>query len=143
MLTGSHRSVRVGACTDCRRYWGKYRAEEIDDQEISDVNNQLVASVGTCSVMGTASTMACIAEALGMTVPGGASPPAVTADRMRIAEMTGAQRSEEHTSELQSLMRISYAVFCLKKKNTIKQQHYSKPRLRTNRTKSSKPEHIY
>jgi dihydroxy-acid dehydratase len=94
MLTGSHRSERVGACTDCRRYWGKYRAEEIDDQEISDVNNQLVASVGTCSVMGTASTMACIAEALGMTVPGGASPPAVTADRMRIAEMTGAQAVE-------------------------------------------------
>ncbi|MEP6969096.1 MAG: dihydroxy-acid dehydratase, partial [Betaproteobacteria bacterium] len=59
--------------------------------EIADVNNQLVASVGTCSVMGTASTMACIAEALGMTVPGGASPPAVTAARMRIAEMTGTQ----------------------------------------------------
>ncbi len=91
MLTGSHRSERVGACTDCRRYWGKYRAEEIDDQEISDVNNQLVASVGTCSVMGTASTMACIAEALGMSIPGGATPPAVTADRMRIAELTGAQ----------------------------------------------------
>ena len=75
MLTGSHRSERVGACTDCRRYWGKFRAEEIDAEEIADVNNQLVASVGTCSVMGTASTMACIAEALGMTVPGGASPP--------------------------------------------------------------------
>jgi len=49
MLTGSHRSERVGACTDCRRYWGKFRADEIDAQEISDVNNQLVASVGTCS----------------------------------------------------------------------------------------------
>jgi len=91
MLTGSHRSVRVGACTDCRRYWAKFRAQEIDEQEVADVNNQLVASVGTCSVMGTASTMACIAEALGMTVPGGASPPAVTAARMRIAEMTGTQ----------------------------------------------------
>ena len=90
MLTGSHRSERVGACTDCRRYWGRYRAEEIDEQEIADVNNQLVASVGTCSVMGTASTMACIAEALGMTVPGGASPPATTADRIRIAELSGA-----------------------------------------------------
>ncbi|MES2634288.1 MAG: IlvD/Edd family dehydratase [Pseudomonadota bacterium] len=89
MLTGSHRGETVGACTDCRRYWGRYRADEIDDQEIADVNNQLVASVGTCSVMGTASTMACIAEALGMTVPGGASPPAVTADRMRVAERTG------------------------------------------------------
>lgn len=91
MLTGSHRSERVGACTDCRRYWARFRAEEIDETEIAAVNDQLVASVGTCSVMGTASTMACIAEALGMTVPGGASPPAVTAQRMRIAELTGTQ----------------------------------------------------
>lgn len=89
MLTGSHRGETVGACTDCRRYWAKFRAEEIDRQEIADVNNQLVPGVGTCSVMGTASTMACIAEALGMTVPGGASPPAVTAARMRVAERTG------------------------------------------------------
>jgi dihydroxy-acid dehydratase len=91
MLTGSHRGERVGACTDCRRYWGKFRAGEIDADETAEVNDQLVASVGTCSVMGTASTMACIAEALGMTMPGGASPPAVTADRIRIAEQTGAQ----------------------------------------------------
>jgi len=89
MLTGSHRGETVGACTDCRRYWGKFRAEEIDQREIDDVNNQLVPSIGTCSVMGTASTMACIAEALGMTVPGGASPPAVTSARMRVAEQTG------------------------------------------------------
>ena len=89
MLTGSHRGERVGACTDCRRYWGRYRAEEIDAEEIADVNNQLVASVGTCSVMGTASTMACLTEALGMMVAGGASP-AVTADRVRVAEHTGA-----------------------------------------------------
>ncbi len=91
MLTGSHRGECVGACTDCRRYWGKFRADEIGADEVAEVNSQLVASVGTCSVMGTASTMACIAEALGMTVPGGASPPAVTADRIRIAEQTGAQ----------------------------------------------------
>ncbi|QEZ43306.1 IlvD/Edd family dehydratase [Cupriavidus oxalaticus] len=89
MLTGAHRGERVGACTDCRRYWGRYRAEEIDAAEIADVNNQLVASVGTCSVMGTASTMACVTEALGMMVAGGASAPAVTADRIRVAERTG------------------------------------------------------
>ncbi|OZI35919.1 dihydroxy-acid dehydratase [Bordetella genomosp. 1] len=89
MLTGAHRGERVGACTDCRRYWGRYRAEEIDDVEIADVNNQLVASVGTCSVMGTASTMACLTEAMGMMVAGGASAPAVTADRTRVAEQTG------------------------------------------------------
>ncbi len=91
MLTGSHRGERVGACTDCRRLWGSYRANEIDTEEITAANDQLVASVGTCSVMGTASTMACIAEALGIMLPGGASAPAVTADRVRIAERTGAQ----------------------------------------------------
>jgi dihydroxy-acid dehydratase len=89
MLTGSHAGERVGACTDCRRYWGRYRAEEIDADEITRVNDQLVASVGTCSVMGTASTMACIAEALGIALPRSASAPAVTADRIRIAEKTG------------------------------------------------------
>src|SRR5471030_940963 len=94
MLTGSHEGVRVGACTDCRRYWGHYRAEEIDSDEISRVNNQLVASVGTCSVMGTASTMACVAEALGIALPGSASPPAVTADRIRMAEKSGATAVE-------------------------------------------------
>ncbi len=89
MLTGSYLGERVGACTDCRRYWGKFRAGEINAEEISAVNNRLVASVGTCSVMGTASTMACVVEALGMMVSGGATPPAVIADRMRIAESTG------------------------------------------------------
>lgn len=91
MLTGSHRGDTVGACTDCRRFWGRFRAEEIDAAEIAEVNDRLVASVGTCSVMGTASTMACIVEALGMSVAGAATPPAVTADRMRVAEATGAQ----------------------------------------------------
>src|SRR4051795_653806 len=100
MLTGSHDFQRVGACTDCRRYWGRYRAEEIDADEISRVNNQLVASVGTCSVMGTASTMACVAEALGMAVPGSASPPAVTADRIRVAERSGAIAVEIAKSKL-------------------------------------------
>ncbi len=91
MLTGGHRGVRVGACTDCRRYWGMYRGEQIDAAEVEEVNNALVASVGFCSVMGTASTVACMAEGLGMMMPGGACPPAVTADRMRIAEESGTQ----------------------------------------------------
>ena len=91
MLTGSHRGERVGACTDCRRYWAAHRRGDVAADEIVAVNDELVPSVGTCSVMGTASTMACIAEALGVTVPGAASPPAVTADRMRVAERTGAE----------------------------------------------------
>lgn len=91
MLTGAHHGQRVGACTDCRRFWASYRAEEIDEDEIEEINNRLVASTGTCSVMGTASTMACVAEALGMALPGSASPPAATADRIRIGEQTGSQ----------------------------------------------------
>ncbi len=91
MLTGAHRGKTVGACSDCRRFWASFRGDEIDAQEIADVNNQLIASVGTCSVMGTASTMACLVEALGMSVPGAASPPAVSADRLRAAESTGTQ----------------------------------------------------
>ena len=89
MLTGSHRGERVGACTDCRGYWAKYRAEEIDLAEINEVNNQLVPTVGTCGVMGTASTMALITEALGMMISNGASAPAVSAEGRRIAEETG------------------------------------------------------
>ena len=91
MLSGSHRGARVGACTDCRRFWARYRAEEIDDQEILEVNDQLVPTAGTCSVMGTASTMACIAEAMGMMLPNSATAPAVLAERRRLAEMTGAE----------------------------------------------------
>ena len=89
MLTGSHRGERVGACTDCRGYWAKFRAEEIDLDEINEVNNQLVPTVGTCGVMGTASTMALITEALGMMISNGASAQAVSAERRRIAEETG------------------------------------------------------
>ena len=89
MLTGSHRGERVGACTDCRGYWAKFRAEEIDLAEINEVNNQLVPTVGTCGVMGTASTMALVTEALGMMISNGASAPAVSAERRRIAEETG------------------------------------------------------
>ena len=94
MLTGGYEGRRLGACTDCRFFWGKHRAGEVDEDEIWKLNDHLVGSVGTCAVMGTASTMACIAEALGTTVPGAASPPAVTADRMRIAEETGRQAVE-------------------------------------------------
>jgi dihydroxy-acid dehydratase len=111
MLTGSHRGARVGACTDCRRYWARYRAEEIDADEIAAVNNQLVASVGTCSVMGTASTMACVAEALGIALPGSASPPAVTADRIRVAERSGAVAVEIAKSGLAPERILTAAAF--------------------------------
>jgi dihydroxy-acid dehydratase len=90
MMTGRHRGERLGACTDCRRFWARYRAGEVDEQEISQVEGQLAVTAGTCAVMGTASTMACLAEALGLTLPGTAAIPAVHADRLRAAEATGA-----------------------------------------------------
>jgi dihydroxy-acid dehydratase len=90
MMTGRHRGERLGACTDCRRFWARYRAGDVDAEEISEVEGKLAVTAGTCAVMGTASTMACLAEALGMCLPGTAAIPAVHADRLRAAEATGA-----------------------------------------------------
>lgn len=89
MITGSHKGERLGACTDCRRLWGQHRAGAIDVAEIDDIGNKLAPGPGTCMVMGTASTMALVSEAMGMMLPGGAAIPAVHADRLRHAEATG------------------------------------------------------
>ncbi|KKB11726.1 dihydroxy-acid dehydratase [Devosia geojensis] len=89
METGNHRGERLGACTDCRRIWGQYRAGTIDGEEIGEINGRLVSSVGTCTVMGTASTMACLVEAMGLALPMSGSAPATSAERVRIAEETG------------------------------------------------------
>ena len=89
MSTSRHRGERLGACTDCRRFWAKFRAQEIDANEIDKVERRLASTAGTCAVMGTASTMAIIAETLGMMPANSAACPAVDADRLRIAEETG------------------------------------------------------
>jgi dihydroxy-acid dehydratase len=90
MMTGRHHGERLGACTDCRRFWAMYRAGKVSDEEIHVVESRLATTAGSCAVMGTASTMACIAEALGMCLPGTAAIPAVHADRLRAAEASGA-----------------------------------------------------
>jgi len=89
MMTGRHRGERLGACTDCRRFWAQYRAGQVSAAEIGDVESRLATTAGTCAVMGTASTMACLAEALGLSLPGTAAIPAVHADRIRAGEATG------------------------------------------------------
>jgi len=91
MMTGRYREHRLGACTDCRRFWAQYRSGQIDAEEIELIEGRLATTAGTCAVMGTASTMACIAETLGMILPGSAAIPAVHADRLRAAEATGAR----------------------------------------------------
>src|SRR5437879_9954500 len=89
MVVGHHKGEVLGACTDCRRLWGKYRAGEIDDVEIEAVNGRLAPSVGTCMVMGTAATMACITEAQGLSLRMSATIPAPHAERFRSAEASG------------------------------------------------------
>jgi len=89
MMTGNYQGERLGACTDCRRYWAAYRAGKVTDKEIEEITNSLCPTSGTCMVMGTASTMACMTEAMGMMLIGGAAIPAVQADRIRHARETG------------------------------------------------------
>jgi dihydroxy-acid dehydratase len=89
MMTGRHKGERLGACTDCRRFWSNFRGGRVSQEEIDEVEGRLATTSGTCAVMGTASTMACIAETLGMTLPGTAAIPSVHADRLRAAEASG------------------------------------------------------
>ena len=89
MLAGRHEGARLGACTDCRRLWAAYRAGALDARSLDRAHDQLMPTAGTCMVMGTASTMACLTETLGFTLPGAATAPAVSSDRTRLAEATG------------------------------------------------------
>jgi dihydroxy-acid dehydratase len=94
MMPTSFRGERLGACTDCRRFWAKHRAGEVSAEEIQVIEGNLATTAGTCAVMGTASTMAAIAEGLGMALPGTAAIPAVHADRLRAAEASGKRAVE-------------------------------------------------
>ncbi len=90
MLATPYQGERLSACTDCRRYWAAYRAGRVTAERIGEIEGRLATTAGTCGVMGTASTMACIAETLGMVPLGHGSIPAVHADRLRAAEEAGA-----------------------------------------------------
>lgn len=94
MSVGTWRGERVGACTDCRRMWSDYRGQRISEADIADVGEQLCPTAGTCMVMGTASTMACVTEALGLMLPMGATAPAVSADRLRNGVASGRRAVE-------------------------------------------------
>jgi len=94
MLVGHFKGEALGACTDCRRLWGEFRGNRISGEDIEVANARLVPSVGTCGVMGTASTIAIMMEGLGLALPGSASIPAPHADRIRMAEATGKRAAE-------------------------------------------------
>jgi hypothetical protein len=89
MLVGHHRGETLGACTDCRRLWSDFRGGRISAEEIDAVNGRLAPTAGTCMVMGTASTMACIVEIMGLALPHSASIPG---DARRPAALGGGER---------------------------------------------------
>ncbi|MDP3064023.1 MAG: IlvD/Edd family dehydratase, partial [Chloroflexota bacterium] len=90
-LKGNWRGQELGSCTDCRRLYVELRAGRITEEEYAEVEGAVIRSSGHCMVMGTASTMACIVEAMGMTLPGGAAIPAPDSRRLQLAEEAGHQ----------------------------------------------------
>lgn len=88
-LRGNWRGEELGSCTDCRRYWTELRAGNISQEEYDSLEEAIYRSPGHCMVMGTASTMAIMCEALGMALPGTAAIPGADSRRMRAAEQAG------------------------------------------------------
>ena len=89
MMTGNWRGQRLGACTDCRRLWADFRGGAISGDQLLEARSNLATTAGTCAVMGTASTMACLSETLGLLLPGGATPPAARGERLNHGVQTG------------------------------------------------------
>ena len=90
-LKGNWRGEELGSCTDCRRYHTELRAGSITEEQWAELQNSIVRSPGHCMVMGTASTMASMGEALGIALPGNAAIPAVDSRRTQLAEASGRQ----------------------------------------------------
>ncbi|HYV64382.1 MAG TPA: IlvD/Edd family dehydratase [Bryobacteraceae bacterium] len=89
MLAGQFQGQRLGSGTDGRKLFDLYRTGKLTDEEWSEVEGCIARTSGHCTVMGTASTMTSLAEALGMTLPGSASIPAPDSRRMAMAEISG------------------------------------------------------
>ena len=89
MLNGHWRGKELGSCSDCWHYNEERRAGRITKDEFTEIENSMSRSNGHCMTMGTASTMACVTEALGLTLPGGAAIPAVDSRRKQVAEAAG------------------------------------------------------
>lgn len=89
MLNGHYRDQILGACTDCRRLTAENQAGKLDDDTYHQIEDGIVRSAGHCMVMGTASTMNSICEAMGIALPGNGAIPAVDSRRLRLAESVG------------------------------------------------------
>jgi len=94
MLRGKWRTEELGSGTDAWRLWAERRAGRMSDEELCEAESCMSRSSGHCMVMGTASTMASMAEALGMTLPGNAAIPAPDSRRLALAELSGRRAVE-------------------------------------------------
>lgn len=94
MLKGRWKNETLGSGSDVWKYWAERSAGNLCDGDWGELENCIARSAGTCMTMGTASTMACIAEALGMTLPGAACTPAVMAEHARLGSATGRRAVE-------------------------------------------------
>jgi L-arabonate dehydrase len=100
MLRGTWRGQLLGSGTDTRRLWNEKRAGTLSDEAWCEVEGSISRSPGHCMVMGTASTMTSMAEALGMTLTGSANIPAADSRRLAIAEESGRRAVEMAKEEL-------------------------------------------
>ncbi|EGF28689.1 IlvD/Edd family dehydratase [Rhodopirellula baltica] len=94
MLRARWKDQTLGSGSDAWKYWDQRLAGNLCDRDWNQVENCIAASAGTCMTMGTASTMACVAEAMGWTLPSAATIPAVMADHSRLAVATGRRAVE-------------------------------------------------
>src|SRR6266567_5316930 len=94
MLRGRWRTEDLGSGTDNWRLWAERRAERLSDEEWAEAETCMSRSSGHCMVMGTASTMASMVEALGMALPGNAAIPAPDSRRLALAELSGRRAVE-------------------------------------------------
>jgi len=89
MLSGQWKDRRLGSGTDGRKLFDLFRTGRVTEEEWSEIEGGISRSAGHCTVMGTASTMTSLAEALGMTLTGCANIPAPDSRRLAIAELSG------------------------------------------------------
>src|ERR671924_1124017 len=89
MLNGHWRGRELGSCSDCWHYHEELRAGRISERDFEEIENGMSRSHGHCMTMGTASTMACVTEGLGLCLPGTAAIPAADSRRKAAAEATG------------------------------------------------------
>lgn len=94
MRTGNVGEQRLGACTDCRSNWAQYRAGALNDIEIKEIEANLAPTGGTCMVMGSASTIACVTEAMGLMLPRGGTAPSGSGERLRLSAQSGRRAVE-------------------------------------------------